>query len=428
MKALTHFGLLLAITWASAPPAVSAPPENKGNGNLIVHEWGTFLSVQGSDGVTLGGMVDSDEVLPPFVQTRGVPTWQRCRMCYKMETPVTYFYTDRPLDVGVRVEMPKGVLTHWFPEVYRYGPDPTRNRAELKGDAAKSFLEWPGVHVIPATHTSVKENQGPPFSLPKVGPDQTWRFARETDAALLKVRACNEAGQPADQYEKFLFYRGLGKFSLPLEIRSIENTKDGVLSLSLENTSDRPLRSLFAVWVAKDTIRYAALGALGSKASRIFATNAGFLSPQPLALGVSEVKSAIAKGLVAAGLYPKEAKAMVNTWERSYFRTEGLRVLYVLPRETVDEVIPIQIKPAPAKLERVMVGRVELLTPEHERQIEKFVAELGATDFRVRQAATAGLSRLGRIGEPALRRVLATTNDAEVRARAQVLISKFQGG
>ena len=39
-------------------------------GTWIVHEWGTFLSVQGSDGATLGGMVDSEENLPRFVRER----------------------------------------------------------------------------------------------------------------------------------------------------------------------------------------------------------------------------------------------------------------------------------------------------------------------------------------------------------------------
>jgi len=74
---------------------------------LIVHEWGTFLSVQGSNGEALGGMVDSDEVLPLFVEERGIQAWQRSMMSQKMETPVTYFYTDQPRDVAVRVICPR---------------------------------------------------------------------------------------------------------------------------------------------------------------------------------------------------------------------------------------------------------------------------------------------------------------------------------
>ena len=48
-------------------PVEKAPPAEKNK--LIVHEWGTFLTVQGSNGATLGGMVASEEVLPPFVES-----------------------------------------------------------------------------------------------------------------------------------------------------------------------------------------------------------------------------------------------------------------------------------------------------------------------------------------------------------------------
>src|SRR5436189_4508743 len=70
-------------------PAEETPVEV--NPKLIVHEWGTFLSVQGSDGVTMGGMVASEESLPPFVESRTFPTWLRTQFISKMETPVTYF-------------------------------------------------------------------------------------------------------------------------------------------------------------------------------------------------------------------------------------------------------------------------------------------------------------------------------------------------
>src|SRR2546423_4506282 len=108
----------LAVMFAAAPAlAVSPPAPVQGNSPLIVHEWGTFLSVQGSDGVTLGGMVDSDEALPPFVESRSIAAWRRSLMRIKGETPVTYFYTDRPRVVQVKVDMPEGVLTHWYPNV-----------------------------------------------------------------------------------------------------------------------------------------------------------------------------------------------------------------------------------------------------------------------------------------------------------------------
>lgn len=37
---------------------------------LVVHEWGTFTSMQGSDGIALEGLQREEEGLPPFVQSR----------------------------------------------------------------------------------------------------------------------------------------------------------------------------------------------------------------------------------------------------------------------------------------------------------------------------------------------------------------------
>jgi hypothetical protein len=479
MRTLASLCLLLVASWAWAesPGKEVSPP--KGKSNLVVHEWGTFLSVQGSDGSSLGGMVDSDEILPSFVESRGLGTWQRSQMRLKMETPVTYFYTDRPCDVQVRVEMPKGILTHWYPGVKAFGPalKPSELRAisskpevistkrgqvftglirsetptsvelidvsgsiikiakkdiderataatvKLVASEGNSFLDWRNVHLVPDTQGASRK---PAALLKPVTAEQTWRYVRETDSALVQVKAWVPAGQNFEHQtavEKFLFYRGLGTFDLPLEIRSTEAASD--LQLTLRNKHSQSLQGMFVIRVEKDTIQFASLGDLEGNASRLVSAGSLFSAPLPCQEGVPLAKSAVASALVSAGLFPKEAQAMVNTWERSYFRTEGLRMLFLLPHDMVNSAIPIQIRPAPEKLVRVMVGRIEMLTPGRERQIEKLVAELGAKEFKIREAATSGLARLGRISEPALRRITATSNDPEVRHRAEALISKI---
>src|SRR5437588_12223181 len=105
---LAAAAVLAAAVAVAAVRGAGAPADG---GTWVVHEWGTFLSVQGSDGVTLGGMVDSEEALPAFVRQRDLGGRSRASFYSKMETPVTYFYTDRPRDVQVRVEMPGGLLT-----------------------------------------------------------------------------------------------------------------------------------------------------------------------------------------------------------------------------------------------------------------------------------------------------------------------------
>jgi hypothetical protein len=423
--------LCIVIAFASvcsvADSRAEKPAAARKAGTFEVHEWGTFLSVQGSDGVTLGGMVDSEEALPPFVEARGIQTWQRSMMFQKMETPVTYFYTDRPRDVAIRIDMPRGILTHWYPPVRSFGPSPYAPPAESK---AGSFIAWqpvrPGnqaIRLIPDVQPLPKVAGIPAPTLTPVNTDQTWRFARATDAAFVGIRTWNTQGQPEYHFEKFLFYRGLGTFPLPLQVTSSESTGGGLV-LTLRNIQRRPLESVFAVWVDDGTLRFASLGDVAGNATREVALEAALTRRLPMNEGVRRVKEAVKTALIARGLFTKEAQAMVNTWEKSYFHSPGLRLLYVLPRPTVDEVIPIQIQPPPDKLVRVMVGRVEVLYPERERQITRAVAGLGSDEFRIREAATQELAQLGRITEPALRRVAATTTDWEVRARARSLIAK----
>ncbi len=58
--------LLLSLTLAA--PALAGTNENlqPPPGGFILHEWGTFTSVSGSDGILLPGVERSEEALPSF--------------------------------------------------------------------------------------------------------------------------------------------------------------------------------------------------------------------------------------------------------------------------------------------------------------------------------------------------------------------------
>ena len=71
--------------------------------------------------------------------------------------------------------------------------------------------------------------------------------------------------------------------------------------------------------------------------------------------------------MVNAGLKLDESNALIDTWRNSYFDKEkGLKVLWIVPRAVTDKILPLSIKPIPDKIERVIVGRSEILTPEFE--------------------------------------------------------------
>jgi hypothetical protein len=395
--------------WLLLPPAphAEAAPLNPSPGEppFVVHEWGTFLSVQGSDGTTLGGMVDSEEELPAFVRERGLDGRARSAVFAKMETPVTYFYVDKPMKVRVRVDMPLGLLTHWFPGVLSFGP-PAKAPRDSFGKLPPSFLEWGTLELIP-DKPEVREEMTKALKRAH----GTWPFARQTDAAFVKVTG-RKGGLNPDEVEKFLFYRGLGTMDLPLHVFPHAEKDSGQKGrVVLENNGSEALRNVFVIRVAGGRIGFAALDDLAGKGRKMAQTPEAELK---LDEGVPLAKKAVAAGLVKAGLFPKEAEAMVNTWEKSYFRSDGLRVLYVLPRSFTDAAIPIRIEPKPDVLERVMVGRVEVLTEEAEQAALKAVKTIASRDADAAQAARDELARLGRLEEPVLRRVLALTDDKAV--------------
>jgi len=107
--------------------------------------------------------------------------------------------------------------------------------------------------------------------------------------------------------------------------------------------------------------------------------------------------------LTAQGLFPREAAAMVETWRDSWFE-EGARLFYVLPQEAVDALLPLRIDPKPARVTRVFVGRVEIVTPEIETEVAQAIRTSDRTVLR----------KYGRFLEPISRVVearLAATND-----------------
>jgi hypothetical protein len=117
--------------------------------------------------------------------------------------------------------------------------------------------------------------------------------------------------------------------------------------------------------------------------------------------------------LIAHGLYPTEAKAMVNTWRDSWFE-EGTRVFYVAPPASIAAVLPLDISPAPSSIARVFVGRIELITATTERDV---AAAIERND-------RAALSKYGRFLQPIAQRLTAGRRASE-RARIDRALQPF---
>jgi hypothetical protein len=334
---------------------VESAPAPRTPGGFTVHEWGTFSTFSGSDGVFLK-FQPNDQDLPPFVQNirhrikGGLPD-----VYVSLETPVIYFYSDREMTASVDVRFPKGMLTEWYPDT---------TRPPFEG------LSWKDITILPRGQVVPLERKG----------QSRYYAARETDACPVRVNL--EKGKT--QHEKFLFYRGVAKSTMPLSVRALGNG-----SYVVKNTGKESLPGFIAVQVHDGKVRFQSYGTLAGGAE----VRAQETQEESSA---DKLGAAVAKMLIAAGLYEKEARAMVKTWRPDWFEEDGTRFLYPVPEVLTNQLLPLQITPKPDSLVRVLIGRHDVLTPEKERAIDVLVRKLGGGSNEDARVADATLKKLGR--------------------------------
>jgi hypothetical protein len=341
---------------------------------LTVHEWGTFTSIAGEDGKAItwmpwGGPTD----LPCFVDrfnNTGLKAGYSSTV--RMETPVLYFYSPREMKVNASVRFRHGLITEWYPQAT---VTPKDGLVNLASPGFQSSVSWSEVKVHPkGTDT-----------LPQEKRSSHYYAARQTDAATLQVGA---------QKEKFLFYRGVASFELPISAGMTPEGKVVVKSLSGEEI---PEVILFE--------------SRGGKLGYRMATRVDLqeFAPPSLASDFASLKKDFERVLVSEGLFPREAAAMVETWRDSWFE-EGMRLFYVVPGNAVDSVLPLQVTPKPSRIARVFIGRMELVTPVTLDQVR---TALVSND-------RATLEKYGRFLEPISRQLLPKMSALE-RANAQAI-------
>lgn len=369
---------------------------------LVAHEWGTFTSVQGADGVQMRWNPRIAEELPSFVHNAVKPdsvtsanygillTKADTSALQRMETPVIYFYSKKEQTVSARVDFPEGAITEWFPQAHDFKAKPM---AKTPKDNRASFLEWRDVKVLPPGVAKA--------ALPAGKPGSHYYAAREVEANALS--APPRDGQGPVEQEKFLFYRGVGNFQAPLTVTA----SAGAEQITLRNTGQEELRHLYTLTIDHGQAKFVYLPSLAPGATERFEFNPG-AGLEPLASVQDQISRALGASLSAEGLYPREASAMVRTWHDSWFTEQGVRVLYTLPRSWTDRTLPLTVSPQPDSIQRVMVGRAELITPDTEWRLLQQIARFASGDAGIRSAAVEGVRQLGlgRFAEAALRRVL----------------------
>ena len=374
-----------------------------------VHEWGTFTSVVRSTGFELEGLHHEEERLPEFVYGRAAlnsaqsnphcnagdtkcvdtPPGGFSGVTQKLETPVIYFYGTGVSSAIVHVDFPTGLISQWYPNAQNFypplGPTPI----------AQGSMDW---------HIQLVPGLG---GFPEVPANDIWAPSRRVRSIPVKV---------AEEHEQFIFYRGLGSFMIP----ELQVTAHADGTVSLVNHSTEEIQNIFMLHVHNGGGAIQEMGPL-AQAQAITHMRPPAVEGKESNLDQYVVKAQkqIATALIQDGLTDDEAQAMVDTWSKSYFRSHGLRFLYLVPRTWIDRLLPIQITPVPQELVRVFIGRVDVLTQAEEQQALLKVQ-------RAYQQQTLNLpiiEELGRFAEPKLRRVRELTSDEKFKSYCTDLIA-----
>jgi hypothetical protein len=329
---------------------------------LIVHEWGTFTTLSASDGRPLGGLYVDASRLPAFVH--GIPYFnydsaagwaplsQLRHVTVKMETPVLYFYSPSAVDVEVKVGFQGGTISQWYPQCHTCEAAPTGPYVDFAAAPYAGHISWQAKVLAPGTVA--------PYTTAASGQETgEWTAPRNVASNLL----LGEHGE----YERFLFYRGLGNFRNTVNLAFLD---DSTFSVSNDGDEDLPWLMVYdRPYGGEMYMPPAATWYQGPLAAHARLTlKRGSAATQYDQATIAPMDSLLAH-LVLAGLNPDEARALQNTWYNGYFIESGLKAFWILPRAQVDRILPLSITPAPDDIRRVIVGRSEILTPDFEREL-----------------------------------------------------------
>ena len=361
-------------------------------GAYELHEWGTFTTVSGSDGVLLTGLEREEEALPAYVrhhpgfmnhhpmssglqfQLKRMPVPAR-NVKVKMETPVIYFHSDEAFSAHVKVGFEGGTISQWYPE--RSGGEIVPLNLPVAAVGDEEATTTPNILDFAKPYTGSIE-----WKLDVLSPEESRDTIRFKPDDLLqwtraRVPEANMVRAEDGDTEGFLFYRGLGSFE-----PGLHTTVGADETLQIENRTGGDIPYLIVYEKFEDgTTRWReASGPLGDGESITFSESElkkgapGFDEP---------LYRTLRDNLAAQGLLRSEADAMVQTWWQSYFARPGLRVFWVLPDSRTDAILPLSVTPAPAETVRVIVGRSEVIRPRQETEWVK-LSELGSDEDKSR--------------------------------------------
>jgi hypothetical protein len=378
---------------------------------LVIHEWGTFTSLQDEQGRTIGGLntdeerlpefvhdlhpifIGSSRVVPPFGFSKGMPT-SHPSVTMRLETPVVYVHlppgqTEATFDLTATFH--GGFLSQFYPmaqasvdgRALRWqdvthantvnGKATTYTVRELFGEepaanGTTTWQRWNAPTLTSSTTSTLTWREvrvGGPDAAPATE-SPVWLAPRAVDTANLGV---------GSEHERYLFYRGLAHLDAPLVTT---RSADGRSLRVSPRAGDLVPGMVPRLWLADlrgdGTAAFHTVEAawLPFRFERAVYSDipASFTASDYSAERLAMLRQELHTALIADGLFADEAHALLNTWEASYFKAPGQRLFFLVPQMWTDRVLPLTIS-TPAVVKRSMVGRIEVVSPAQRQALTR---------------------------------------------------------
>lgn len=278
---------------------------------LRIHEWGVFLAGKKGTRASAGGEP------PTFIQRVEMQVPDPEPACDLADKPVLHVYPPGPLDLEVHVSFPGGKPKLAWP----------RGNPGWSGCPKRSpGLSW-SLKVLGDT----KRKDAPPLEVP----EGHW------------IAACRKVGASrlvsGRDYDSFLFYEGQVPALLPAKAARLP------AGYHAEAWSISAPPSVSEAWVVLAGADGKLRRSRGKGLDRPCDLERGFVAE---ALKPEALRTELSGALQEAGLSAPEADCVLDIWMPELVKP-GRRLVYLLPREAYDRLLPITFDPMPEELKRV---------------------------------------------------------------------------